>query len=96
MDRHKKARVIAERVAARVREVAPPGLGRWDLTWNLVAAPSDVFMDALAVWQEADTPATRSELATASTALVTAWSEASRHWERAGRPAHDESEAITA
>ena len=89
MTRHEKARVVAERVAARVREVALPGLGHWDLAWELVAAPSDVFMDALAEWEEADTPTIRSELATASTALVEAWAEAARQWEAAGRPTPD-------
>lgn len=38
-----KARIVAGRVAARIREVAPEGLGRWDLAWELVAAPSDDY-----------------------------------------------------
>ena len=94
MTRHEKARILAERVAARIREVAPEGLGRWDLTWELVAAPSDAFMDQLAEWEATDTPVTRRQLTTASTALVAAWAEAARQWQEAGRPTLDEPEAI--
>ena len=94
MDRHEKACVVCGRVADRIRKVAPSGLGHWDLAWELVAAPSDVFLDALAAWEAADTPDGRSELATASTALVKAWAEAGRRWEAAGRPTHDEPEVI--
>lgn len=92
MEDHERARVIAGRVAARVREVAPPGLGRWDLTWDLVAAPSDAFLDSLSEWEEADTPTGRSELSATATALVEAWAESARQWEAAGRP---EPEVIT-
>ncbi len=92
MTRHEKARVVAERVASRIREVAPEGLGHWGPTWGLVDVPSDVYMDALAEWEEADTPATRSTLEAASAALVGAWAQAGREWEEAGRPTHDEPE----
>ena len=94
MDRHEKARVVSGRVADRIRKVAPPGLGRWDLAWELVAAPSDVFLDALSAWEAADTPGIRSELATASTLLVKAWASAARQWEAAGRPTHDETSKV--
>ena len=94
MDRNEKARVVAGRVAARIRKVAPPGLGRWGPTWGLVDVPSDVYMDALAVWEEADTPTSRSELEAAGEALIEAWASAGRRWEAAGRPTQDEPEVI--
>ena len=92
MNRHEKARIVAGRVAARIREVAPPGLGRWGPTWRLVDAPSDACMDALAEWASEDTPTTRTALAAASKLLVEAWAEAARQWEAAGRPTHLEPE----
>ena len=94
MTRHEKARIVAERVASRIREVTPEGLGHWGPTWGLVDVPSDVYMDALSEWETEDTPSTRSELEAASTALVEAWAEAATRWEAAGRPTHDEPEAI--
>ena len=94
MKAHDKARVVAGRVTARVREVAPPGLGHWDLAWELVAQPSDVFMDALADWRAEDSFTTRMALEAASTVLVAAWAEAARQWEEAGRPTHGETDDV--
>ena len=87
MTSREKARLVAERVAARIHEVSPVGLGHWDPVWKLVAAPSDWLLDALAEWEAEDSPATRSEVEAASTALVGAWAEASRRWKEAGCPA---------
>ena len=85
MTRREKARMVAERVAARIREVAPEGLGRWDPTWDHIGAPSDVFMDRLAEWEKEDSTSTRSQLDAASTELIEAWAEAARRWKNAGR-----------
>ena len=90
-----KARIVAGRVAARIREVAPEGLGRWDLAWELVAAPSDAFMDRLAEWETTDSPLTRSQLETASADLVEAWAEAARQWTEAGRPTLEVGELVS-
>ena len=86
MTRREKARILAERVAARIREVSPEGLGSWDPAWDYIGDPSDVFMDALAEWEKADSPSTRSKLETASTDLIDAWAEAARRWNEAGSP----------
>ncbi len=93
---HENARIVAERVVARIREVAPEGLGRWDLAWELVAAPSDAFLDRLAEWEATDSPVTRRRLATASAALVAAWAEAARQWQEAGRPTLRETDDVEA
>jgi hypothetical protein len=47
---------VARWVTDRVREVAPPGLGRWPRAWELVEAPSAEFLDALAAWEETGAP----------------------------------------
>ncbi len=86
MNRREKARIVAERVAARIREVSPMGLGRWDPVWDHIGAPSDEFMDRLAEWEKADSTSTRSKLETASTVLIDAWAEAARRWTEAGSP----------
>ena len=86
MTRRDKARIVAERVAARIREVTPVGLGHWEPVWELVAEPSDRFMDALAEWQTGDSPSTRSKLEAASADLIETWAEAARQWKEAGSP----------
>ena len=90
MRRREKARIVAERVAERIREVAPSGLGRWGPVLSLVVTPSDVYMDALAEWEAEDSAITRVALEMASTALIDAWAEAARQWTAAGRPRLDE------
>ena len=86
MIRREKARIVAQRVAARIREVVPVGLGHWGPVWDLVAMPSDVFMDALAEWQTEDSSSSRRKLQAASTDLISAWAEAALCWEEEGRP----------
>ena len=89
MTRHEKARIVAERVVRRIREVVPAGLGHWGPSWGPVAVPSDMFYDRLREWEAEDTPDTRSKLEAASTALIDAWAEVGRQWNEAGRPGFD-------
>ena len=106
MTRHEKARIVAERVVRRIREVVPDGLGHWGPSWGPVAVPSDTFYDRLKEWEKEDTPDTRSKLEAASAELIEVWKEVGRRWEAAGRPGFDkidekaaaptDAEAITA
>lgn len=90
MTRREKARTVAARVAERIREVTPPGLGHWGPAWELVGTPSDAFMDRLAEWETEESPLTRSHVETTGAALVDAWAEAARQWKEAGRSALDD------
>ena len=89
MTRREKARIVACRVADRIREVSPEGLGRWDSAWDYIGTPSDTFMDALKEWENADSPSTRSQLEVASADLIGAWAQAARRWEAVGCPSLD-------
>ena len=93
MTRREKARIVADRVAARIREVSPEGLGRWAPAFDFVATVSDTFMDALAEWEKEDSTDTRLNLEVASTTLIGAWAEAARRWREAGRPPLEEMNA---
>lgn len=84
--REERCRVLCRRVAERVREVTPSGLGRWDPALELVREPSDGFLDALDAWLDRDDPDTRARLRVATGDLVRAWREAGRRWEAEGRP----------
>jgi hypothetical protein len=77
---------VARWVTDRVREVAPPGLGRWPRAWELVEAPSAEFLDALAAWEETGAPEDKAAASQAASDVVAAWREAARQWEAAGRP----------
>ena len=90
MTRREKARIVADRVAARIREVVPAGLGHWGPVWEFIGTPSDAFMDRLAEWEAEDTPAIRSQLEAASADLIEAWAEAARQWKESGRPSLEE------
>lgn len=79
-------KVVARRVTERIGELAPKGLGRWDGAWELVADPSDEFMDALAIWRTGDTEENRERVQRTADALVQAWAEAAAEWEARGRP----------
>jgi hypothetical protein len=79
-------RRVAAWVAERVRDVAPPGLGRWGPAWNIVEDPSRTFLDALARWEATGAAEDQEATRAAAGAVVAAWREAAQQWEAAGRP----------
>lgn len=87
MTSDERARIVCARVDERIREIAPPGLGRWGPSWLMVAEPSDAFLDALSAWLEKDTPETREPLQAAADELVRAWRRAGERWKVEGREA---------
>ena len=72
-NRREKARKIAWIVSERIREVTTPGLGQWQPTWELVAAPSDRFMDALYQWERSGLPDDLEAMQRQVEALLDAW-----------------------
>ena len=81
-----RARVVCERVARRIAEVAPREIARFPETWALVAGVSDRFLDALRAWEDADSETTRSSLSESVDELIAGWRDAVRAWEAMGRP----------
>ena len=75
-ERRDHTRLICRRLTAKVNDLAPPGLGNWDRTWELVEGPSGAFLDALDRWVDHDTPETREDVETTALALLVAWKEA--------------------
>ena len=71
--RREKARKIAWIVSERIREVTTPGLGQWEPTWEIVAEPSDRFMEALLAWEHSGLPADLEAVQRAAEALVDSW-----------------------
>lgn len=81
-----RGRLICQRVTRRIAEVAPPGLGLWAPAWEIVATPSDYFLDRLKEWESRDAAQTRTALEGAVNELVRAWRTAAEAWDAAGRP----------
>ena len=71
--RREKARRIAWIVWERIREVTTEGLGAWGPTWELVAEPSDRFMDVLYLWETSGTCDDLEAVEREAEALVAAW-----------------------
>ena len=76
-----RGRTVLLRVVERISEISPDGIGHWSPAWDHIAGPSDMFLDALALWEGEDSPATRAKLQAAAEAFVIAWREAARLWE---------------
>lgn len=86
LSREERARRIARYVAAKVSEVAPPGLGHWDGAWKIVADPSERFLDALNGWEQNGSADDRAAVQDAGRRLVAAWRRAAELWEENGCP----------
>lgn len=81
-----RGRVLCQRVARRIGEVAPVGIGKWAPAWSMVSHASDDFLDRLWEWEGGDTPGSRAALTAAAASLVRGWRRAGVAWEDAGRP----------
>ena len=81
-----RGRRVLEKVVRRIDDVAPPGLGRWGSTWDIISEASDRFLDALSRWEHEDSPSTRANLQNAADSFVRSWRAAAIRWEQAGRP----------
>ena len=50
-ERQAKGKILCEKLAGHVAEIAPTGIGLWDRAWQIVDGSSATFMDALAAWE---------------------------------------------
>ena len=83
-----RVRQVAERVAEKIGDVTPAGLGAhgWDFSRAYVQPHEDPYLDALNAWAKEDMPDTREALQRAAELYVGAWKRAGEEWEAAGRP----------
>jgi hypothetical protein len=81
--RRERAAELCRQLTADVAKVAPVGLGTWGAAWEIVAAPSDRFLDLLNAWEATGAPELRPEIREAYDATVAAWTEAASRY--AGR-----------
>ena len=50
-DRRDCGTALCHRLAARVADIAPEGIGSWDPAWDIVGGPDAEFMLALSLWE---------------------------------------------
>jgi hypothetical protein len=67
MNAAEAGRQVCENMAREVQQIAPPGLGRWEPAWDIVADADAEFMIALFAWE--DSPSEKRE------ALVRHWGD---------------------
>ena len=78
-DRHgHRAQILALLVAEEIARLVRPGLGRWGPAWELVAEPSDAFLDALSAWKESGLSADLRAVKKTAAELIAAWADADR------------------
>lgn len=80
LDRDDEIKKIVGKVSERIREFAPEGLGKWDMTWVLTNKSSNDLMSAIYDYMGDDTPETRQRVTDAANAHVEAWRNAAHEY----------------
>ena len=84
-DRHAWSVELCRRLTAGIAHQSPPGLGRWEPAWEIVAAPSERLLDALADWERTGAEADRRAALCAAEDVAIAWERAAIAWSKDGR-----------
>lgn len=80
-DPRTRTRKLCRLLAERIGEVTSPGLGRWGPTWEIVAEPSDHFMDALAEFERTGEEEAMDQAKERCLEVLAAWKEAERRFQ---------------
>ena len=80
-NRARVIRVVCERLTEEVAQLAPPGLGDWDGAWEIVDAPSAVFLECLTRWEQTGEQTDQDRCDTAYAVVIDAWRLAASEFE---------------
>ncbi|MCH7532509.1 MAG: hypothetical protein IIB36_12240 [Gemmatimonadetes bacterium] len=80
-ERRARGTELCKRLAADVAKVAPPGLGAWASSWDIVAEASAVFWIELTAWEAAPSEPARLNVRAAYEAVLDAWREAAHQFQ---------------
>ena len=78
-------RRICENLGREIQAICPPGIGRWDPAWDLVASADVEFMLALFAWEDQPSEELEAQVRYWGDELMDRWHEASRRFEEAHR-----------
>lgn len=84
--RRARSAKVCRLLSERIGQVTSPGLGRWDLAWEIVRAPASRFLDALIRWEESGQEEDMDRAKTHALEVLDAWKEAERRYQQLGRP----------
>ncbi|MEQ1856169.1 MAG: hypothetical protein ABL963_06860 [Longimicrobiales bacterium] len=74
--------LVCSRLNKAVEQVTPPGIGRWDRAWDIVAGADADFMVALTAWEADPCDATRELVKHTFAAVLDAWRRAVAEFNR--------------
>ena len=69
-----------KRLTEAVSDIAPPRIGHWEKTWDLVSNADAEFMVALSDWESEPTPEALATVTAAYDAVLDAWGDAVRQF----------------
>ena len=75
-ERRGRGTELCQRLTQGVEEIAPPGIGHWDRTWEIVDPADAEFMVALSAWESEPTPDALATVTAAYDAVLVAWKDA--------------------
>jgi len=79
-ERRERGTLLCQRLANDVGSLAPPGLGTWPRTWDLVAGADAAFMIALTAWEAEPSERLRLRVREAYDAVLDAWRQAAAEY----------------
>ena len=77
------ARRICDNIARQVQQMAPPGIGRWEPAWEIVASASAEFMIALCAWEQSPSETLEAQVRYWGDEVMAGWHEAIKKFEEA-------------
>ena len=79
-ERRVRGTELCQRLTQGVAEIAPPGIGHWARTWEIVGAADAQFMAALFGWESEPTAEALATVTAAYDTALDAWRDAVRQF----------------
>ena len=79
-ERQDRGTELCQRLSQDVSDIAPPGIGHWETTWNIVSNADVEFMIALADWEGEPTSEALARVTAAYDSCLAAWTDAVRQF----------------
>jgi hypothetical protein len=77
------ARRICDNITRHVQQMAPPGIGRWEPAWEIVADADAEFMIALFAWEDSPGEEREAQVRYWGDEVMARWHEAIKKFEEA-------------
>ena len=73
---------LCRRLAERIAEIAPVGLGQADWVWEMVAEPDASFVITLSAWESDPSEEAKARVKEAYNSVLDVWGRAAAEFER--------------